>query len=298
MDMNWLATEAKQIHDLFSSLFYAIVVLLIGLGVVLSFFRMSVGQVPEFLTLVGRAVLAAFLLSAFPEVMNSLADITDQIARDVGQLNNIHLVVARLGEKVGTLTFSWVSVKDSVLLIVSYLTFFVLYVSVYIADAMYLLTWTLLYVFSPLLVAAFTLPATASATKGLFQSLIEVCLWKISWSVLAALLWSFALSEINDPKYDVDFLTAIVLNLMLAFSVLLMPLVVRTLINGGLTMAASSMGTAILATAALTPTGVLAKGVAGGKAIGGAVRSRMTKEDDTGLQRGPPSAAKFRSKRK
>ena len=130
--------------------------------------------------------------------------------------------------KIGTLTFSWVSVKDSVLLIVSYLTFFLLYVSVYIADAMYLLTWTLLYIFSPLLIAAFTLPSTAAATKGLFQSLIEVCLWKISWSVLAALLWSFALSEINSPKYDVDFLTAIVLNLMLAFSVLLTPLVVKS----------------------------------------------------------------------
>ena len=50
--------------------------------------------------------------------------------------------------------------------------------------------------------------------------MIEVCLWKICWSVLAALLWSFALSQINDPKYDVDFLSAILLNLMLAFSVL------------------------------------------------------------------------------
>jgi uncharacterized membrane protein len=79
MDMNWLATEAKQIHDIFSSLFYSLVVLLIGLGVILSFFKMSMGQVPEFLTLVGRAVIAAFILAAFPEIMNTLADITDQM---------------------------------------------------------------------------------------------------------------------------------------------------------------------------------------------------------------------------
>jgi hypothetical protein len=252
------------------------------------------------MSLVGRAVLAAFILAAFPEIMNTLANITDQVARDVGQLNNFKLVVSRLGEKIGTLTFSWVSVKDSVLLIVSYFTFFLLYVSVYIADAMYLLAWTLLYIFSPILIAAFTLPSTASATKGLFQSLIEVCFWKISWSVLAALLWSFALSEINSPKYDVDFLTAIVLNLMLAFSVLLMPLIVRSLIKGGLSSVASSMGTAVLAAAALTPTGLLTKGVVGAKKVGSAIKNRGEDEDGDGPGGGsrPPGQAKFKSKRK
>ncbi len=294
MDMNWLAGEAKQIHDLFSALFYSIVVLLIGLGVVLSFFKLSIGQVPQFLSLVGRAIIAAFILAAFPEIMNALADITDQISKDVGQLNNFKLVVARLGEKVGTLTFSWVSVKDSVLLVVSYLTFFVLYVSVYVADAVYLLTWTLLYIFSPVLIAAFTLPSTAAATKGLFQSLIEVCLWKICWSVLAALLWSFALSEINSPKYDVDFLTAIVLNLMLAFSVLATPMVVRALVKGGMSSVASGMGAAVLSAAALTPTAMLTHGKMGAKKIGGAVVGGG--DDDSGGHGRPISASKYKHK--
>jgi hypothetical protein len=206
--------------------------------------------------------------------MNTLASVTDQFAGEIGQLNNFKLVVSRLGEKIERLTFSWVSAKDSVLLMVSYLTFFLLYISVYVADAMYLFTWTLLYVFSPLLIAAFTLPSTSAATRGLFQSLIEVCLWKISWAVLAALLWSFALSEINGPKYDVDFLSAIVLNLMLALSVLLMPLVVRSLIKGGVAQASSNMGSMILAAAALTPTGLLASPAVATGAIGKFVKPK------------------------
>lgn len=235
---------------------------------------------PEFLTLVGRAILAAFILAALPEIMNTLADITDSIARDVGQLNNLKTVLSRLGEKVGTMTFSWVSVKDSVLLIVSYLTFFLLYISVYIADSMYLLAWTLLFVFSPLLIAAFTLPSTASATRGLFATLIEVCLWKICWAVMAALLWSFALSEINTPKYEVDFLTAILLNLMLAFSLLLVPFVVRGLIMGGLSNTASNVGGALMAAAALTPTGMIAKSKLGASRAMGALRARRENEND------------------
>lgn len=277
MDMSWLSTEAKVIHEIFSSFFYSIVLLMITLGVVLNFFKMPMGQVPEFMQLVGRAIIAAFILAALPEIMNFLADITDQLSARIGQLTNFKTVVARLGEKVGTLTWSWVSFKDSVLLLISYLTFFLLYVSVYIADAMYLLIWTLIYIFSPLLIAAFTLPSTAAATKGLFQSLIEVCLWKICWSVLAALLWSFALSEINKPEYDVDFFTAILLNIMLAFSVLLTPMLIKSLLKSGLSGSASAMGGAILGAAALTPGGMLAATKAGGSKL---VSSFKSNEDD------------------
>ncbi len=277
MDMSWLSAEAKVIHEIFSSFFYSIVLLMITLGVVLNFFKMPMGQVPEFMQLVGRAIIAAFILSALPEIMNFLADITDQLSARIGQLTNFKTVIGRLGEKVGTLTWSWVSFKDSVLLLISYLTFFLLYVSVYIADAMYLLIWTLIYIFSPLLIAAFTLPSTAAATKGLFQSLIEVCLWKICWSVLAALLWSFALSEINRPEYDVDFFTAILLNIMLAFSVLLTPMLVKSLLKGGLSSSASAMGGAILGAAALTPGGMLAATKAGGSKL---VSSFKSEEDD------------------
>ncbi len=262
MDIEWLASRAKKVHAIFSGLFYSLVLTLLLIGVVLNYFRMPMGQVPEFFQLVGRAVIAAFLLAALPEIMNGAADITDQLSTQVGSLNNFKLVVNRLGEKIGDLSFSWVSVKDSMLLVISYVSFFLLYVTVYLADTLFVFTWMLLYIFSPLLMAAFVLPATSAATRGFFQSLIEVCLWKVTWSVLATLLWSFALSKINDPKYGVDFLSAILMNLMLAFSVVATPLIVRSLIKGGLHSATGSLGGVILGVASMTPSGIasVAKG--------------------------------------
>ena len=76
---------------------------LLLLGVVMNYFRMPMGQVPEFLNLVGRTVVAAFLLVSLPEIMNALADVTDQLSRNVGELNNFKLVVSRLGDKLGDL---------------------------------------------------------------------------------------------------------------------------------------------------------------------------------------------------
>jgi hypothetical protein len=124
---------------------------------------------------------------------------------------------------------------------------------VHLADSFFLYTWMLLYVFSPLLVALFILPSTAAATKGLFRSMIEVCGWKIVWSVLASLLWSMALADINKPGHNISFLSAIILNILLAFSVLLTPLITRALLNGGVSQAANQMGGILLGAAALTP---------------------------------------------
>ena len=51
-------------------------------------------------------------------------------------------------------------------MLISFVTFFLLYISVYIADAAITYAWVLLYVFSPLFTALYVLPVTSGATKG------------------------------------------------------------------------------------------------------------------------------------
>ena len=96
MDANWLSSQARLIHEIFSSFFYSIVLLMITLGVVINFFKMPLGQVPEFFQLVGRAIIAAFILASFPEIMNFLADTTDALAKEIGQINNVALVFYKI----------------------------------------------------------------------------------------------------------------------------------------------------------------------------------------------------------
>lgn len=233
-DIAWLATEAKKIHEIFSGYFYLIVTVLMLLGIAIEYFKWPIGQVPNFGTLVGRALIAAILLHAYPEITNTIADVADSISGKLGDLNNFKLILDRMGDKLGELSWSWVSVKETVMLLLSFLTFFILYISIYIADSFYIYVWVMLYVFSPLLIALYVLPITAGATSGLFKSLIEVACWKIVWSVIATLLWSAALSQINQDGSQVNFLTAIGFNIILAGSLLLTPFVVHALAGGGL----------------------------------------------------------------
>lgn len=260
MDPSWLAKEAQNIHAIFEQMFFVLMALFLVIGVVLEYFKMPLGGSPAFLQLVGRVFIASFLLVSFPEITNTLADVTDALAKDLGDINNFHVILDRMGDKLHALSASWVSVKDVLILTVSFITFFVLYVSVYFADACFLYAWTLLYVFSPILIALFVFPATAPATKGLFRSLIEVSCWKCVWSVMATLLWSMAVSQINDPNQEINFLSAIVLNLLLAFSILVTPLIVRALANGSVSEFTGQMGSVAMAAAALTPAHVATAG--------------------------------------
>lgn len=143
------------------------------------------------------------------------------------------------------------------MLLISFLTFFLLYFSLHIAQAFYLYTWTLLYVFSPILTALFVLPATAPATSALFRSLIEVATWKIVWSVIATLLWSAALSDMNKAGSDVSFLTAISFNIILAGSLLLTPFVVHALAGSGLANMTKNVGAVAIGSLAMSPGSAL-----------------------------------------
>ncbi len=267
MDISWLAAEAKGIHAIFENAFFTFVGTLLVLGVILEYFKLPIGGTPQFTTLLGRALIACLILVAFPEIMNFIADVTDSLARDLGDINKFQLVLARLVEKFKDLSFSWVSVKDVVIVAISYLTFFILYITVYLAETLFTYSWFLIYIFSPVLIGLFVLPQTASATKGLFRTMIEVSLWKVVWASMSALLWSYALSDVNKPDAHIDFLSAIILNLMLAASVLITPKIVSSFASGSLSGVASGLGGFVMSAAALTPATFLG---APGIAVGGA----------------------------
>lgn len=255
-DMSWLAQEAQNIHQYFESLFYALVLAFLLLGVFLEYFKWPLGAVPSFTPLVGRVLIAGILLHTYPEVTNLLAGITDEVSKKLGNLNEFKLVLERMGHKLDEMTVSWLkfSMKEGVTIALAFLSFFALYVSIHVAQAFLLYTWTLLYVFSPVLIALYVLPATAPATKALYRSLIEAACWKIVWSVLATLIWSTAVSNIQGPGSDVSVWAVYCFQLILAGSLLMTPAVVHALAGSGVSNMAKGLGSlAISGIATLTP---------------------------------------------
>lgn len=246
-DFTWLAAEAKQIHSVFYGMFYPMVAAFLLIGVVLEYFKLSLGGMPSFATLVGRALVATLLLIAFPEILNILGGFTDALASEIGSLNKFELVLSRMGQQLDKYSWSWTSVKTMVLVTISFLTFFLLYISVYLTEAMYIFTWTLLYIFSPVLIAFYVLPTTSGLTRNLFKSLMVVASWKVTWCVLAAILWSSALVDLDKLSSEANFFTICLFNIMLAVSLLFSPFIVNSFLSQGLDGASTRAGAVAVA---------------------------------------------------
>jgi hypothetical protein len=261
-DIVWLTSEARALHGIFHSLFYGLITTFLLLGVFVEYFKWPLGKVPSFSVLVGRALVASILLHSYPEITNAIADVTDALAAKIGEFHKIDLVIAKLGDKLEDMSASWVSVKETISIAVSYLSFFALYFSKYVAEGIFLFTWILCFVFSPLLIALFVLPTTAGATKALFRTLFEISCWKIVWSVLASLLWSSALTTLNEPGSDVSFVAVICMNLALAGSLLLTPWVVHSLASSGLAGFTNTLGGIAIGASFITPDKLLQVGKA------------------------------------
>jgi len=246
MDLSWLSQEAKALHQVFESLFYPMATVLLLLGVMLEYFKMPLGIVPSIPQLVGRTIIAAIMLHSYPEVANTLSDFTDALGTKLGDVNQLKDFLSRIYDSLANQGGFWVSIKQGVTMVVSFLTYLILYITVYFFSAAAIYVWLLLYIFSPLLCVLFILPATASVTKAMYRAMFEVCAWKIVWAVLSTLLWSYAFTQINKPGAEVNFIVVISLNLIIAASLLFTPMVVNAL---------TSMGISGLAGTALTGIG-------------------------------------------
>lgn len=232
-DFTWLSAEAKNLHGIFQGVFYGLMMTFLTVGIILEYFKMPLGKVPAFGILVARVLLASLLLMSLPDVMNFISDITESLANKIGDLNNFKLVLAKMGEKLDEMSWSWISVKKSVILLISFISFLILYMSVYLAEAFYLYAWTLAYIFSPLMIAFYVFPQTERITISLYRTLFEVASWKVVWGCLSTLLWSSALMDLDKLSKCENFITIIIFNVMLALSVLLTPLLVRGVMSGG-----------------------------------------------------------------
>lgn len=249
MDISWLSAQAKEIHSFFVSIFYALTALLLVVGVIIDYFKMPIGGVPTFGQLVGRALIAGILLAAYPQISNWISALADAVADHLEAVNNYQNVLQVAGDTFKDHSWSWTSIGDSLLSVVAILVYFILFITVYFFDAAIVYCLVLLYVFSPVMIAFYILPQTASMTTGLFRTLFEIAAWKIVFAVLGTLLWSTALQNFHTDGNN--FITLLALTLMLAFSLLLTPFVVRQLMSGAI----SGMATQV---AGLTAAGLTA----------------------------------------
>lgn len=255
-----LGSLAQRLHQEFVSLFYILLPIFFGLALAIDWIRNPAGS-PDFIETIKRAFVATLLLVGFQEISDGILTVASGIADRIGDMSGIDSMLSMAAEKAKSYPNSTVSIilgfNDMILAIISFLSFIFLYFARYITVAVYHFMWIFLSIASPLLILFHIFRGTSQVTVNLFKSLIEVASYKIVWAILSAMLT--ALTFGNSYTAEGSYLTVIILNFVIAVAMLGTPMLVHSLVGGGL----SSLGETLGAGAAIMMASAASKGVTG-----------------------------------
>jgi hypothetical protein len=271
-----LGNLVRDLHQEFVRMYYLILPVFFMLAIALNWFR-SGGQ-PDFIDTLRRAIVATLLLVAFQDISQGILFIADGIAERIDNMSGLDAVMKMAKQKVDSYPSSPLTsilmFNDLIVSIFAFASFLFLYIARYLTIAMYYFFWIFLSVTSPLLLLFHMFPGTSQITANLFRGMCEVASWKIVWAILSAMLASLSFGDYY--QVDGNYLTMIVMNLMIAIAMLMTPLLVRSLVGSGL----QAMSTALGAATVGAFTAVPAKGITvfrAGTAIKGRAAGRIQK---------------------
>lgn len=247
----------QNLHHEFQRLFYLFLPVFFILAVIIEWFKNPAGS-PEFLQVLKRTFIATILVVGFREIAGTIQVLCDGVANRISDLSGIDEIIRMAGEKTSTYTmnpiFAILGFDDLFIAVLSFASYFILYLAKFVMVAIYHFMWGLLSILSPLLILFTLFRGTLSIPMHLFQSLIEVASYKIVWAILSAMITSLAFGKTY--QVEGDYLTVIILNFVIALAMLSTPLVVRSIVGGGLSNLSQTLGMgAVLAIASVPRKG-------------------------------------------
>ncbi|MBI2026388.1 MAG: type IV secretion system protein [Deltaproteobacteria bacterium] len=267
------------------------------LALVFIYFRTTWGS-PDFFDAIKRLVIAALLIVAFPEIVKVIISISgfisETISPDSADFFKEFFSKGVESSKESLNKGSLLNFPNLIIGGLSFLCWCVSYVASYFIIAMRQFMWAVLCALAPLLILCHIFPSTSNITKGLFKSLIELSCWEIYWRILEQILHTLGYVELTGVG---DWFITMVLNLIVAFSMIQTPAVVRSILGGSLTSISGALKASIAwgaitgAVGGAAALGIKAlSGVAKGKdimisassSIKNAVAPRFTKDALTG----------------
>jgi glucan phosphoethanolaminetransferase (alkaline phosphatase superfamily) len=141
--------------------------------------------------------------------------------------------------------------NDLIIATLSFLSYLILYIARYLTIAMYHFFWIFFMISAPLLLLFNLFEGTQQITKNLFKGMIEVACWKIVWAILGAMLAALSFGDLY--RTEGSYLVIIVMNFVIAVAMLMTPMMVKSLVGGGLQSMSSSIGAASIAAIAAAP---------------------------------------------
>lgn len=281
-DFGPLGSLMMSLHQEFVHIYYLMLPVFFALSIAVTWVRSPHGSI-EFLDVLKRAIISTVLLAAFPEITQAIIFIADGIAERIDHVNGLDNFLKMAQEKALGFTFVrnvlLLSFPDLLIAILAFVSYLILYIARYLTIAMYHFYWIFYMVSAPMLLLFNLFPSTSQIAGNLFKGLVEVACWKIVWAILGAMMTAISFGDAY--KTEGNYITLVVMNFVIAVSMLKTPSIVKALVAGGFHGMAKEIGSAAATTMAAVPAKgamVLSKGRAAFNAVNGKIASNRVEK--------------------
>ena len=246
-----LGALAQKLHSELRNTYYLMLPIFFCLSLVVTWLKAPTGG-PDFIEAVKRVFIATLLLAGFQEITDTILFVTSGLAEKISDMQGLDMFMQMAGDKARSYPASPTSLvfafNDLIVATLSFLSYIILYVARFVMVAVYHFSWVFLSLIAPIMLLFHLF--SPKITLNLFKSMIEVASWKVVWAILSAML--AALPFGNAYATSGNYLTVIVLNFVIAISMLCTPMIVKSLVGGGFSAFADTLGP--LTTAAMLAT--------------------------------------------
>ena len=233
--------QAALMHDEVRELFWPLLTFLLPLLIVFEILKGD-REGPQVGEILKRTILAIIMLMFFDHTIRIIAFMSDSMSAKFGNSNDLLELTKSFGPKESQESGGLFDLRRHMIYFLAVVSYVVSYMGYFTAIGLVNFVWAILYVLSPLMILCYIPRATASICGNLYKGLIKVSLWKVLWQILASLLLKIATSpQMNGTE---DYLMAMVMNLLIGLSMLLIPLFTNSLISDGMQKAADSLASA------------------------------------------------------
>ena len=247
-----LGALAQKLHSELRNMYYLMLPIFFCLSLVVTWLKTPTGG-PDFIEAVKRAFISTLLLAGFQEITDTILFVTSGLADKISDLQGLDMFMQMAGDKARSYTASPMSMvlqfNDLIIATLSFLSYIILYVARYVMVAVYHFSWVFLSLIAPILLLFHIF--SPKITLNLFKSMIEIASWKVVWAILSAML--AALPFGNAYATSGNYLTVIVLNFVIAISMLCSPMIVKSLVGSGFSAFADTLGPITTAAMLATP---------------------------------------------
>ncbi|MBF0363674.1 MAG: hypothetical protein HQK49_21830 [Oligoflexia bacterium] len=230
---DWIPDVCRELKGNIDTIYWILLAPFTTFCILLEYFKFGENS-PDVFKIIRRMVISVILFISFNECLHVISELTEGLSQKIGGITNLQLVLDEINRRNSTITVSWVKFKEYLIFTLNLISYMVAYLGIFVANALIHFVWSILFIISPLMILCYVNEGTAYITKNLYKGILTVASWKILWSLLAVLILKFITASNLTAGGEDNFLTAIMINFFVGFSMLFIPVTAKSILNDGL----------------------------------------------------------------